>query len=152
MIGQSSEVSRAGSGRGRSRGDDAAVTSSPPLLFARFRVFQGNERRKDGAKRREEKSKLGREGWTDGGVGPQRHVIHHTAMRPALVQHLFPCRSRFPSSSSCSIFLSLLSSLHLLSCFHTRHSLRDFDIISLFPPSTDNLPRVAPSSLSGTRF
>lgn len=38
--------------------------------------------------RREEKSALGREGgregWTDGRVGPQRRVIHHTTMQSAL--------------------------------------------------------------------
>lgn len=40
-----------------------------------------------------------------------------------------------------------LSSLHLSSCFQTRHSLRDFDIISLFQPSTDDPPSRRPSSL-----
>lgn len=53
----------------------------------------------------------------------------------------------FPSSSSpYSIFLSLSlsSSFHLFSCFQTLHSLQDVDIISLFPSTPDDLPRVAP--------
>lgn len=68
----------------------------------------------------------GREGQTDGGVGPQRRVIHHTTMQPALVLYLFPCRSFISSSSLYSIFFihSFTSSFHLFSCPLTLQSLR----------------------------
>lgn len=78
-------------------------------LVPRFRDFQGKER--DGAKRREEKGEGGREGWTDGGVGPQRRVVHHATVQPALLQHLLPCRSPFPSSSSPCLFHPFIYSL-----------------------------------------
>lgn len=69
-------------------------------------------------RRREEKREGGREGkrregWTDGGVGPQRRVIHHTTMQSALVQPLFLCRS---------FSLLFRPVRHLFSLFHFIYS------------------------------
>lgn len=110
----------------------------------------GKTAQKGGKKRvRWEGREGGREGQTDGGVGPQRRVIHHTTMQPALVLYLFPCRSFISSSSLYSIFFlhSFTSSFHLFPCPHTLQSLWDFHIISLLPlvcrQLLNNLPSIS---------
>lgn len=82
----------------------------------------------------------GREGWTDGGVGPQRRVIHHTTMQSALVQPLFflPCRSFFSSSASSSLhkiffFPYFTSSINLFSFPNPSLTVR---LQNKFSPST----------------
>lgn len=85
-------------------------------------------RKKEGRRRR------GREeegGWTDGGVGPQRRVIHHTTMQSALVQplFLFLCRSfsllllLHPHTTSLSPFIHPSSRLSSLNRHHTSRYL-----------------------------
>lgn len=80
----------------------------------------------------------GREGWTDGGVGPQRRVIHHTTMQSALVQPLFLTLQVFflffcfffPTKNISSPLLLLP---FIYSLFPILHSLLDFEINSLLP-------------------
>lgn len=81
--------------------------------------------------------------WRSGTQETCHSSHHHAACTPSASLSLQVFFSPLLPHTAFSS-LSLHSSLHLFSCFQTLHSLRDFAIISLFPSTPDDLPRVPP--------